>query len=107
MQPAERYPQNVLPIQFGPWESGPQHLGKTLSATGERIQNFFDCTQSLTGEDKGDAQAFYDRLFQSFSHYRHKDTGSRSRWADALFHRSDKAAEDEFVFDGQRTSQAC
>jgi hypothetical protein len=64
--------------------------------TVDSLQEFVRYTQSLEGDEKGEAQVFCDRLFQAFGHggykeagatleYRVRERGKRTKFADLLW----------------------
>jgi hypothetical protein len=47
-----------------------------MSTTVERLQLFVDYAKLLSGDEKGEAQVFCDRLFQGFGHGGYKEAGA-------------------------------
>jgi hypothetical protein len=47
-----------------------------MSEALDRIRAFVDYVASLTGDEKGEAQVFCDRLFQAFGHDGYKEAGA-------------------------------
>ena len=47
-----------------------------MSETLERIRTLVDYSRTLAGDEKGEAQVFCDRLFQSFGHDGYKEAGA-------------------------------
>jgi hypothetical protein len=47
-----------------------------MSETRDKIKAFVDYGKTLTGDEKGEAQVFCDRLFQAFGHAGYKEAGA-------------------------------
>ena len=47
-----------------------------MSATVESLSRFVDYAKTLSGDEKGEAQVFCDRLFQAFGHAGYKEAGA-------------------------------
>ena len=48
-----------------------------MSEITDQLQTFVDYTKLLTGDEKGEAQVFCDRLFQAFGHKGYKEAGAQ------------------------------
>src|SRR5438046_8707629 len=47
-----------------------------MSETVDRLKTFVDYCARLSGDEKGEAQVFCDRLFQAFGHAGYKEAGA-------------------------------
>ena len=47
-----------------------------MSETVDNIKKFVDYVALLSGDEKGEAQVFCDRLFQAFGHAGYKEAGA-------------------------------
>ena len=47
-----------------------------MSAAAEPIRQFVEYARTLAGDEKGEAQVFYDRLFKAFGHGGYKEAGA-------------------------------
>src|SRR5436305_1972020 len=55
-----------------------RHVGESesMNETVERIEQFVDYARTLSGDEKGEAQVFCDRLFKAFGHEGYKEAGA-------------------------------
>src|SRR5690606_25854457 len=51
-------------------------LAIQMNSPAERIQGFVDYCKLLSGDEKGEAHVFCDRLFQAFGHDGYKEAGA-------------------------------
>src|SRR3954451_5417040 len=49
---------------------------KSMNETVERIEQFVGYVRTLSGDEKGEAQVFCDRLFKAFGHGGYKEAGA-------------------------------
>ena len=51
-----------------------------MTETADRFKHFVQYWESLSGDEKGEAQVFCDRLFQAFGHAGYKEAGATLEW---------------------------